>query len=182
MPRVFESSHFIKTLGARVTSRKQASENDLQNLQREVVETPVTLIVEHLQSLDDMQSEFGLTGGITFDNHMNALSDDAEEVAQRLEAQHLQPSTPHHPVLSKPRPRPDQICVYTTVEGLRKPALVVEYKPPHKLTLAVLRQVLHPGRAKMEVDHFINWVWMPGPEGTVTHFEYHAGHDWWPPS
>lgn len=173
-PRVFENANFIETLGERVASRKLASEEDLQHLQRDIVETPVTKIIEHLQSMDDVRNEFDLAEGIEFDNHLNALSDDAEEVTQRLEQQSLQPFTPRRPALYKPRLRPDQICVYTTVEGLRKPAFVVEYKAPHKLTLAMLRQVLHHGCHTMDLESVISRVWVPSAKDTVAYFEYHA--------
>lgn len=76
MPRVFDSSHSIKTQGEKVALRKLASEQDLQNLQYNIVETPVTQIVQHLKSLDGASDKFGLAGGIEFYNHMNPLSDD----------------------------------------------------------------------------------------------------------
>ena len=166
MPRVFETRNQIQGQGKRVASRKLASEQDLQYLQRNIVETPVTLIVEHLKSLDVVRNEFGLAGGIEFYNHPNTLSNDADEVAQRLEAQQLKPSTS--------RPRPDQICVYTTVERLNKLALIVEYKAPHKLTLAHLRHVLRPDRSPLELDGIINGVSVPSPQDPEAHFAYHA--------
>ena len=166
MPRVFDSRNSIKTQGKKVALRKLASEQDLQNLQYNIVETPVTQIVEHLKSLDSVRDEFGLAGGIEFYNHMNPLSDNVEEVAQRLEAQQLGPPTS--------RPRPDSICVYTTIEGLNKPAMIVEYKAPHKLTPAHLRLVLDPNHPRLELDRIINEVWVPSPKDKVAHFKYHA--------
>lgn len=155
-------------------SRSISSEEDLQHLQRDIVETPVTQIIEHLQSVDDVRNEFDLAEGIEFDNHLNALSDDAKEFTQRLELQSLQPFTPRRPSLSKPWLRPNQICVYTTVEGLRKAAFIVGYKAPHKLTLAMLRQVLHHGCHTMDLESVISRVWVPSAKDTVAHFEYHA--------
>lgn len=49
--------------------RKLASEQDLQNLQYNTLETSVIQIVEHLKSLDSVRDEFGLAGGIEFYNH-----------------------------------------------------------------------------------------------------------------
>ena len=174
MPRAFDSRNSIKTQGKNVALRKLASEQDLQNLQHNIVETPVSLIVEHLKSLNSIRDEFGLAGGITFYNHLNPLSNDADEVAQRLEAQQLGPSTPPHSAPFTSRPRPDQICVYTTVDGLNKPAFVVEYKAPHKLTLAHLRHILRPDCSPMELNKIINGVSVPSPQDTMAHFEYRA--------
>lgn len=111
MLEAFHSRHVIKNIGMDVASRKLASEQDLQILQRNIVETPVTKIVEHLKSLDSVREEFGLAEGITFDNHPNSLSSNADEVAQRLEAQQLEPSTPRYSAPFTSRPRADQICV-----------------------------------------------------------------------
>ena len=55
-PRVFENLAFIEGLSDRVASRKLASEGDLQNLQRETIETPVTSIIRHLTSLDNIRA------------------------------------------------------------------------------------------------------------------------------
>ena len=146
--------------------RKLASEQDLQSLQYNSVETPVTQIVERMRLLDSVCGEFGLTGGIEFYDHMNPLSNNVDEVAQRLEAQELGPPTS--------RPRPDLICVYTMVERLNKPAMVVEYKAPHKLTLAHLRLVLDPNHPRLELDSIINEIWVPLPKDPIAHFKYHT--------
>lgn len=63
MPRVFDSRHQIKGQGKKVASQRLASGQDLQNLQQSIVETPVSLIVDNLKSLDDVRDEFGLAGG-----------------------------------------------------------------------------------------------------------------------
>ncbi|MCJ1407398.1 hypothetical protein MMC19_001469 [Ptychographa xylographoides] len=176
MPRVFDTRNQIQGQGAKVASRKLASELDLQILQRDIIETPVTLIMEHLRSLDDIRNEFGLGGGIMFYNHANALGDDAEEVAERLEAQQLEPFTPRPSAPSKFRIWADQICVHTTVDGMAKTVLIVEYKAPHKLTLAHLRHVLRPDRRPLELAEVIDRVKVPPPTDLVACFENHAEH------
>ena len=167
--RIFESLAFIEELGRRVASRKVASEGDLANLQRETIETPVASIISHLQSLDVVQDGFTLGNGIFFDNHPNALSDAAEEVSQRLE--NLQPFTPTRTKPSFSDLRADQICVYTDTEddALRKLAFVVEYKAPHKLTLASLRF----GLREMDIKSVIDRGLMPSA-GNPELFQYHA--------
>ena len=174
MRRAFDSRHSIKTQGEKVALQQLASGQDLHSLQRAIVETPVTQIVEHLKLLDDVRNKIGLAGEIKFYNHLSPLSNDANEVVQRLEVQQLEPFTPPHLAPSICRPRPDQICVHTTVEDLHKPTLIVEYKAPHKLTLAHLHHVLRPDRPPLELDKVVNGVWVPAPQDTVAHFEYHA--------
>ena len=168
--RVFENLAFIEGLGRRVASRKVASEGDLANLQRETIETPVASIISHLQSLNTVQDEFTLGNGIFFDNHPNALSDAAEEVSQRLE--NLQPFTPIRAIPSFSGLRADQICVYTAAEDddtPRKLAFVVEYKAPHKLTLASLRL----GLREMDIKSVVDRDLVPTAENP-DHFQYHA--------
>ena len=166
MPRVFDTRNQMQGQGEKVASLKLASEQDLQILQWNIVQTPVSLIVKHLKSLDDVRDEFGLAGGMEFSSHLNSLSSGTKEVAQRLEAQQLKSSTS--------RPAPDQICVYTPVEGVNKVALIVEYKVPHKLTLAHLRHVLKPDRSPLKLDGIINGVSVPSPQDREAHFGYHA--------
>ena len=178
MPQHFDNRNFIKTQGEKVASRKLASEQDLVILQRDIVETPVTQIVEHLKMLDDVRDECALAGGIQFYNHMNNLNDGADEVddevAPRLKAQQLDPSTPRRSTPSILDCRPDQICVYTMVDTTTKPTLVVEYKAPHKVTCAHLRHVLQPHRSPLELESVINRVKVPSSRETEAYFEYHA--------
>ena len=178
MAQEFHSRHFIKAQGEDVARRPLASEQDLVILQREIVETPVTRIVEHLKMVDDIRDEFALGGGIEFDNHMNNLNDVADEVddevVPRLKAQQLGPSTPRRSAPSISSCRPDQICVYTMVDSTKRPALVVEYKAPHKVTCAHLRHVLQPNNLPLVLEGVINRVDVPPSQDTQAYFEYHA--------
>ncbi len=191
MPRVFESRHFIEVLGKRVASKKLGSEQDLHNIHHFIVETPVTQILQHLQSQPNVFQEFGLAGGIEFESHLKSLNDNADNVAERLEAQSLHLSTLLRPVRTKINSQPDQICVYTTVEGVEKPALIAEYQAPHKLTIPMLRSTLQPDRPKIDLKAVINQAVIPHREDVVASFEYHAeiivaavlgffthGHEW----
>ena len=182
MAQQFHSRHYIKTQGETVARRPVASEQDLVIVQREIVETPVTRIVEHLNVLDDVRDKLTLEGGIEFYNHMNNLNDGADEVddeiAPRLKAQQLDPSTPRRAASSISPSifncRPDQICVLTRIDNTTTPTLVVEYKAPHKVTRAHLRHVLHPDRPPLELETVINRVKVPSSRETEAYFEYHA--------
>ena len=57
----------------------------------------------------------------------------------------------------------DQICVYKEVDGTRSPCMVVEYKPPHKLSILHLRAGLSradSGRMDIPAD-VINRITIP---------------------
>ena len=170
MPQCFDSRTFIKTQGEKVASRKLASEQDLVFLERDIVETPVTGIVAHLKSLDDVRNEFGLAGGIEFHNHLNELN----QVTQQLEAQQLDYTPPQQSALSVPHCQPDQVCVYATSVDGKKPTLVIEYKAPHKVTCEHLRHVLRHDRHPLVLERVINRVHMPSQRDTEEYFAYHA--------
>ena len=99
-------------------------------------------------------------------NPSNTLSDRSEEVAQRLYRQGGT-TTPTRTT----RYKSDQICVYTTIDGIRKPILFEEYKAPHKLTVPQIRLVLRAMNIKGEViDKHI----LPELEDADAKYQYHA--------
>ncbi|KAF7959212.1 hypothetical protein EAE96_002727 [Botrytis aclada] len=178
--RVFESLAFLKDLGERVKARKLASEADLAQLQRETVETPVANIINHLSTIGPVQDKFGINGKTYFDNHPNTLSDSNQEVSQRLMGP--QPSTPNQSKPTFSGLKADQIFVSTTEQDFNTPRklnFVIEYKPPHKLTLASLRL----GLQNMDVKDVVNRVMVSdNSDKNVTsagntnskEFQYHA--------
>lgn len=116
--------------GRRFARRQISSEQDLETYERLAVEDHVHDIVAELCKIPDAREEFRLGSGLWFDNHANALDEDDEIDAS-------QPST------TKPS-KPDQFCIHR-VDGTTSTLLTtVEYKPPHKLSLAILREGLRP--------------------------------------
>jgi hypothetical protein len=171
-PRVFDSALVVARLKRKI-QQPIASELDLRIIQNLAIEDPVKDILQHLATIDAVRDEFHLPKSIRFDNHINALSSEAEEVAERLASQTLDPSTPVMPRPGRRALLPDQICVYfldddEQPQGL--PAFVVEYKAPHKVTTAMLREGLH----EMNVDEVINAVHMPHHSEEKELFRYHA--------
>ncbi|KAI9762281.1 MAG: hypothetical protein M1840_001425 [Geoglossum simile] len=172
--RAFEHQAGLETIGNRISNRKLASEPDVQNLQREAVETPVAAILNHLRTLEPIREEFRLFGEIQFHNHLNALGA-ADEVAQILSKQTLEPSTPprRSPAnFDKFRLKADQVCVYSVPDGdqtQRTLVTIVEYKAPHKLTLPIVRLGFRP----MDLEDIIDRQTIPA-SGTPAHFQYHA--------
>jgi hypothetical protein len=134
----FSSTQYLKELGQDLCDRPLASEKDLETYQRLAVERPTTNIISHLQRIEEARRAFNLGEGIIFENHANTLSDSNEEVQQSLQSLRISSKGPASS--SNPKPRnADQICVYKDADGTRSLCMVVEYKPPHKLSVFNLR-------------------------------------------
>jgi hypothetical protein len=118
----------LEDLGRLLRRRPLASEKDLESFQRFAVEDKVVDVVSQLLNNPEARQLFTLGKGIEFENHANTLSDNAEEVLQRTQQ----------------RSRTDQICVYRSLEDHRSLAFIIEYKPPHKVSVEYLRAGLRP--------------------------------------
>ena len=173
--RVFESLDFLRGLGNRVARKKVANERHLEYIQHTILEEPIAFIIERLLAENRVRDEFGIIGsGIVFDNHPNALSDIADEAAERRAARQPRPCTPERAGPDLFQLRADQICVYKYGEDdldLRKLAFIVEYKAPHKLTLPHLRLGLREVNVYQDV---VNRATKPVPKYTELLFQYYA--------
>ncbi|GMG22202.1 unnamed protein product [Aspergillus oryzae] len=97
---------------------------------RLAVEGHVHDIVAELCRIPEAREQFRLGNGLWFDNHANALDEDDEVDASEQST-------------TKPS-KPDQFCIHR-MDGNRGILLTtVEYKPPHKLSVASLREGLRP--------------------------------------
>ncbi|KAL4931879.1 uncharacterized protein BDV17DRAFT_279971 [Aspergillus undulatus] len=131
-PQLFSSLHELEGLGRRLCRNPISSEQELGAYERFAVEEHVHDIITELCKLPAARDEFGLGDGIQFSSHTNSLNEN--EVP---EANASQSSSVHHP-------RPDQFCIHR-VDGNTTTLLTsVEYKPPHKLSVATLRMGLRP--------------------------------------
>ncbi|KAJ5111821.1 hypothetical protein NUU61_001451 [Penicillium alfredii] len=131
-PRLFSSLHELEGLGRRFSRTPISSEQELEAYERFAVEEHVQDIISELRKIPAARDEFGLGDGIQFSNHTNSLNEN-----EAIEADASQPSSVH-------RPRPDQFCIHR-VDGNGATLLTtVEYKPPHKLSVATLRIGLRP--------------------------------------
>ncbi|CAG7947063.1 unnamed protein product [Penicillium salamii] len=129
-PQLFTSLVALEDHGRRFARRPISSEQDLETYERLAVEDHVHDIVAELCKIPEAREEFRLGNGVRFDNHANALDKDDEADASL-------PST------SRPS-KPDQFCIHR-MDGNRSTLLTtVEYKPPHKLSVASLRRGLRP--------------------------------------
>ncbi|KAH8588056.1 hypothetical protein B0O99DRAFT_525815 [Bisporella sp. PMI_857] len=169
LERHFTSLHTLEELGEVVRRRQMGSELDLNSFARFTVEDPVAQIVERLYEDTVLRSRFGLRGSIRFENHSNTLSPDrAAEGIQPLSisagprrSKRLQTSAGSSQTVSTSsmhpsRPRADQFCVYN-ISGRdgemeqRVAALTIEYKAPHKLTLAHINE----GLGEMDLNEVV---------------------------
>ena len=129
-PQLFTPLVVLEDHGRRFARRPISSEQDLETYERLTVEDHVHDIVAELCKIPEARAEFRLGNGVRFDNHANALDRDDETDASL-------------PSNSRPS-KPDQFCIHR-MDGNRSTLLTtVEYKPPHKLSVASLRGGLRP--------------------------------------
>lgn len=144
--RSFESHVLVQGTGSRLAVGPLiGSERDLEQFHHSAVELPVRLIIDQLvhaqQGSDVIPLLPGVGDGVFFENHMNVLNGDATTPSQNGA-----PSTPPPPHVlaaanaNKISIRPDQICVYRSLNGDRTLAYLLEYKAPHKLTAQHVRE------------------------------------------
>ena len=162
-PQIFSPTISLEDIGRRLGRRKLASEQDLQHYARVAVEDMVTDILNHSGHIEQAQEGLQLGEGLVFDNHSNSLSDTNPEVLERLSLRTPQTSpqssrsaSSSSTVSSIVSPEPsrmyaDQFCVYKDADGKRQLLFVVEYKPPHKLSIGNLRAGFRDMKIREEV-------------------------------
>ncbi|KAI2887417.1 hypothetical protein CBS11852_7480 [Aspergillus niger] len=131
-PHLFSSLPELEGLGRRLGRKPMSSEQELEAFERFAVEEHVHDIITELCKLPAARDEFSLGDGVQFSNHTNSLNENGAP-----EADASQPSNVHHP-------RPDQFCIHRVDDNTTNLLTSVEYKPPHKLSVATLRMGLRP--------------------------------------
>ena len=129
--RLFAPLIVLEDLARRFALRPISSEQGLETYERIAVEDHVRDIITELCKIPAARGEFRLGDGVWFDNHTNALSESEVEVDATY------PSDVR-------RPRPDQFCLHRVDGNTNSLLLIVEYKPPHKLSVENLRAGLRP--------------------------------------
>lgn len=147
--RLFSPLLSIEDQGRLHCNIQIANKTGLRTYQKAALEVHVTDIITRLSEVVQAPHKFELGQGIVFENDANSLSDIAEDVQNRL---HIQtPRTPSpvaqpsdssdHKTGFDPkvtRTHADQYCIYKKISGKRELLFVVEYKAPHKLSIANL--------------------------------------------
>ena len=127
-----------------------SSEVGLRDFERDVVENAVQKLVDRANTDPLLRSSLGIQGTVTFESHTNLGTTD-DLISEPMEHMSLdqddtgataQGSAPNQAPAPKSRRkargkgnRADQFCIYRTSEGRNVPALAIEYKAPHKLSL-----------------------------------------------
>jgi hypothetical protein len=132
--KLFSPRVALEDLGHTLCRRPLASEKDLETYERFAVEEKVKDIMEQLMKMPEAQSLLNQCNEIEFENHLNTLSDNVEEVLERQK-----------------RSRTDQACVFRNIQGTRSLLFVREYKAAHKLSVEYLRAGLRPMNLREDV-------------------------------
>ncbi|KAL2177078.1 uncharacterized protein P884DRAFT_259892 [Thermothelomyces heterothallicus CBS 202.75] len=142
--RVFPSKHQLDYVQSVI--QPISSEYGLWYYERETVENAVQKLVEAVYEDPLLRDRLGLRGTVIFESHTklatieNSVSERSESASLSGEAART-PSAParKRARLSKGnRGQADQFCIYRTSDGTHIPALAIEYKAPHKLSIEEL--------------------------------------------
>ncbi|KAI9808225.1 MAG: hypothetical protein M1825_004682 [Sarcosagium campestre] len=174
-PPSFTSLEGLEVLGREHISRPVASEGDLLSIQRYAVESRVSEIINNLIQLRGRSDNFDIGDGIIFENHLNTLHDEQDEVVDRI-ASLTTPSTPPPNRSGRPahKARVDQICVSRSHKGKNTLAFIIEYKAPHKVTLASIRTGLERLCSSNSFHRIINTTQIPSKSNDEAYHQYNS--------
>uniref|UniRef100_A0A093VE36 Putative AAA family ATPase y4kL n=1 Tax=Talaromyces marneffei PM1 TaxID=1077442 RepID=A0A093VE36_TALMA len=172
----------LKEFGNEVRDRMLSSELDLGYFQRHSVESRVASVIKQLHANPQLKRRFHLNGDVTFENHANTLTDESrivtdmgslnlgqegprrsERLARRSRDTSRSTSRMRRQTTAQPRPprsRADQFCVYNRGPDEKVPSFLIEYKAPHKLSLAHIKA----GLQDMELDRIVRYQKDESPE------------------
>ncbi|KAK9366303.1 hypothetical protein V1509DRAFT_583526 [Lipomyces kononenkoae] len=126
-PRLFSSVDTLENCGKKWCSEPLSSEKGLEIYEYDSVECNVRDVIAELSRIPKAQEEFKLKDGIKFESHANALSRDDKDEKSTL----------------GPAAVPDKF-IYRVDGSTNTEFATIEYKPPHKLSIANLRAGLRP--------------------------------------
>lgn len=159
---LFPSDNQLDYVATNIQNRPIYSEATLRNFERDTVDNFVEKIIEALRGDETLQQEFGIEGRVAFYDRTNSTSlDDSMEQMHLDNAPHQPTNTDRgrgrrkgrgkqmgrsqtraHPGRRRNR-RADQFCVHVGADERQIPVYAVEFKAPHKLTVAELVAGLH---------------------------------------
>jgi hypothetical protein len=159
---LFPSDNQLDYVATNIQDRPIYSEATLRNFERDTVDNFVEKIIEALRGDETLQQEFGIEGRVAFYDRTNSTSLD-----DSLEQMHLD-NAPHQPTNTdggrgksmgrsqtrapsgrRRNRRADQFCVHVVADERQIPVYAVEFKAPHKLTVAELAAGLH----EIDLEH-----------------------------
>lgn len=166
--RVFKPALFYELIGSDIRHRKLGSELDLNCYERASVEDVVTQVIDQLCEIPAAREAFNLREGVSFENHPNSFHQPSKQIGQgppqtprrTSQREESRSSISDDSAFSHPRLRkalPDQFCVWKTKNDNNIISFLVEYKPPHKLTVEMLAM----GLQELNLDNWLKGSTMP---------------------
>ncbi|KAI9760858.1 MAG: hypothetical protein M1840_002191 [Geoglossum simile] len=150
-PKVFHSKKGMSEFGASLFDEALASEKDLEIVLKPSIVTPVRQILTHLKSVWPVADYFELDGDISFKGHKIAEAKNESPKLPSAEQLRVPFTPPKNPTSSEDAASdgmagiPDWLCFYShEATNTRLLVLILEYKPPHKLTASHLHYGLRP--------------------------------------
>ncbi|WPG97263.1 Protein kinase-like domain protein [Acrodontium crateriforme] len=163
--RHFRPLFMLQVDGKELRERRLGSELDLGFFERQTVERPVEYIIKQIAANPPLRKHFRLQGNVKFENHANTLNDGTTSESELISTNLGEPSPRRSERLAAakndektkpkrpPRPRADQICVYDKGRETKVPAFIIEYKAPHKLSLAHIKA----GLVDMDLEEIVRF-------------------------
>ncbi|KAK2734715.1 hypothetical protein FQN57_001485 [Myotisia sp. PD_48] len=155
MERHFTSLHTLRENGNNLRNRMLSSELDLGYFERHTVEDRVSAVINKLCKNEWLSAVFDLKISISFENHGNSIDGrpDEEPAEENPRPSKLVKKLPDDPDQTSSTPfqlTHGQLYLARTSssEAQTVPALIIEYKAPHKLPIEHIRL----GLEDMEVD------------------------------
>jgi len=169
----------IYTRSSEVGGRMLSSELDLSFFERQAVESRVSSVIKELHANARLRKIFQLNGDVTFENHANSSTDESkivegikslslpseqprssERLAAKQSGNQSLARTREPTQAGTSRPRADQFCVYNKGPEEKIPAFIIEYKAPHKLSIAHIKA----GLQDMELDQVVRYQEVEKPD------------------
>lgn len=163
--RVFDSIKKIERRGGSNLVIKIASERNLEFYEEFMLQDPMKDILRYFLKAPAFNEIMNLNCCVTFENHTNTMLKGDSEVVARIKRMQITPTK------GPSFEYTDQICVYQTQEGEALPCFIVEYKAPHKLTVAHIRAGLH---SMNPWDEIVNNQKMPPAKDVEENAVYHS--------
>ncbi|PWY66435.1 hypothetical protein BO70DRAFT_172968 [Aspergillus heteromorphus CBS 117.55] len=168
---LFPSDTQLDYVATNIRNRPIYSEASLRNFERDTVDNFVEHIIEALRGDDILRQEFGIEGRVAFYDRTDSTSLDQPTSSNRGrggrkgKGKQMAQSQKSNRLGRRRNRRADQFCVHVIADEHRTPLYAVEFKAPHKLTVAELVAGLH------EIDLARDVI---DQEGDT--FEFHATH------
>ncbi|KAL4941663.1 hypothetical protein BDV06DRAFT_193960 [Aspergillus oleicola] len=150
---LFPSDTQLDYVATNIRGRPIYSEATLRNFERDTVDNFVEQVIEALRGDENLRQEFGIEGRVAFYDRANStsLTDAPHQSTNSNRGRGGSKGKGRQTAQSQKRNRSgrrrnrraDQFCVHVVADEHQTPVYAVEFKAPHKLTVAELVAGLH---------------------------------------